>query len=331
ADSKLISKEEYEKKSANELFNKYYYATSGVSLIELAGLQYTNFAIYDSENNNYETASVAVKKGYFLNSSQRNKYLLKYVLGHQLNNSDYNDLKLINNFKILCRYNNLKDKELSNEVIQNEFLRVIQSQLIKNSNYIEFDKSFTIIFNALIDTILKNDIAFDYHYELARLGYNNFQSKDYEMKHLCAAYNINSKNANLQNIILSYFSRLVEKNNDPNLVMKLMNEFIVKFDFLNGNNQFNNIRANCILEIAYQNLYVNDITTGEKYLKDFENIRNKNDSIVPAMYYVEKAYSVAASYYYKKGNKAKCRQLLKTGLIYAPDSFGLKQRLEQVN
>ena len=46
--------------------------------------------------------------------------------------------------------------------------------------------------------------------------------------------------------------------------------------------------------------------------------------------YIEKAYSFAAGIYYKKGNVAKARQTLKSGLIYSPDNFGLKLRLNQL-
>ena len=46
--------------------------------------------------------------------------------------------------------------------------------------------------------------------------------------------------------------------------------------------------------------------------------------------FIEKAYSFAAGIYYKKGNIAKAKQTLKNGLIYSPDNFGLKLRLNQL-
>lgn len=45
---------------------------------------------------------------------------------------------------------------------------------------------------------------------------------------------------------------------------------------------------------------------------------------------VERAYGQAAGVYYKKDNYAKAKQLVKAGLIYAPSSFGLQQRLNQL-
>jgi hypothetical protein len=330
-DAKLISKDEYANSTANDLFDKYFYSKTGVSLIDLAGIQYSNYAIYDSKENDYEKGIMEIMKAYYLSPSERNKYLLKSMLVAQLRINDYSSQKQIGNLVALCRFNNLKEKEFSNEVINNEFLRVINSQLIKNSDYAQFDSSFKLIYQTINDSALKNEIAFDYHYELARLGYNNLKSKEYELEHLTEAYKINSKHANLQNLVLGYFARIVDKNNDPIAVMNLMKEFTSIFDFLTTNNHFNSIRVNSTLELAYQYLALNDIKKGEGYLKEFETICSKNDSLTAATYYVEKAYSVAASYYYKKGNKLKTRQLLQTGLKYAPDSFGLKQRLDQVN
>lgn len=328
ADSKLITKEESEKTSANELFKKYYYATSGLELEKMPGVQYFNYSVYYSEDKNYEKACSEIKKAYYLEPSERNTYLLQSVLAYQVSNNDYSDVKQVNNLLILCRFNNLKNKDVSNEAIHQEFDRVLNDQLIKNSDYEKFDASFEKIYTALHDTVLKNEIAFDYHYELSRLGLINLKDKSYELKHLNAAYQLNPKHINLQNIILSYFSKQVDKTNDPAAILKTMTYFSSSFNFLNENNQYNVIKANCFLEMAYQSFSLNDIKQGEDYLKDFE-ILCTNNKLEPNERYVEKAYAQAASYYYKKGNSVKTRQLLNTGIKYAPENFGLRMRLSQ--
>ena len=74
----------------------------------------------------------------------------------------------------------------------------------------------------------------------------------------------------------------------------------------------------------------NNIIKGENYLKEFETLMNLKKDILVDDSFIEKAYSFAAGVYYKKGNLVKTKQTLKTGLIYAPDSFGLKIRLNQL-
>lgn len=328
-DSKTISKQEYESTEINVLFNKYYFSSENISLIQLIGLQYSNYGLYDFEDKNYDIAISELKKAYFLYPSERNKYTLKLFLSYQIANNSYNDQKQVDNLAILCRYNSLKDADISNENIKGEFLRIIQSQLIDNSDFLKFEKSHSIISKALTDSGLINDIDFSYHLELARLGYVNSKDPEFEMKHLQEAFKINPNNANLRSIILGYFERMVHKCSEVKSILYLTDEYSRKFDFLNDNNEFNSIKANCLLELSYQRFSLNDISKGESFLKDFEDFCELKKELKPNPAFVERAFSVAASAYYKKGNYSKSKQFLKTGLKYAPDNFGLKQRLSQ--
>lgn len=328
-DSKLISKEEFDTTNINVLFNNYYFSSTPVSLVQLAGMQYGNYGIYNLDDKNYENAISEFKKAYFLNKSEGSKVTLKTVLAYQVGIGNYSDQKQVHNLALLCRYNNLKDKEISNEFIKSEFYRVIQTQLIDNSQYQKMDSSFTLISNTLTDSSLKKDISFNYHYELARLGYNGSKDHEYEMFHLKSAFYINPNNANLQSIILGYFGLKIQKNNDPKNILGIMEEFSNTFDFINKNSLYNGIKANCLLELSYQYFSTNEVSKGENHLKEFEILCTQNKTTEPNTAFVEKAYAAAAAKYYKKGDYARSKQFLKTGLLYAPNNFGLKQRLSQ--
>jgi hypothetical protein len=328
--SKLISKSEYESNTANQLFDKYYFSSKGLTLPEVVSLQYSNYSIYHLEEKKYTEAIDEIKKAYYFNSYDRNKYILKSTLIFNVQNNKYEKKEQVENLALLCRFRIQNDDELSNEFIKNEFLRLTESQLINNSNYSLYDESYKTIIQEVSDTVLNNEISYSYHHELARLGYLNNKDSAYELPHLRGAYKINPKNANLQGIILSYLEREVKGKNDPKDIIKLMDIYSKYFDFTNDNNGFNGVKANCILELSYQSFAVNDIIKGENYLKEFESLMNTKKETQPNDNYVEKAYSFAAGIYYKKGNVAKARQTLKSGLIYSPDNFGLKLRLNQL-
>lgn len=328
--SKLISKSEYESNTANQLFDKYYFSSKGLTLPEVVSLQYSNYSIYYLEEKKYSEAIDEIKKAYYLNPYDRNKYILKSTLIFNVQNNKYEKKEQVENLALLCRFRIQNDDELSNEFLKNEFLRLTESQLINNSNYSLYDESYKIIIQEVSDTVLNNEISYSYHHELARLGYLNNKDSAYELPHLRAAYNINPKNANLQGIILSYLEREVKGKNDPRDIIKLMDLYSKYFDFTNENNGFNGVKANCILELSYQSFAVNDINKGETYLKEFENLMNTKKDTKANDTFIEKAYSFAAGVYYKKGNIAKARQTLKNGLIYSPDNFGLKLRLNQL-
>lgn len=330
-DSKLISKEEYENKPAAELFNKYYFDSNGLSLLELAGVQYSNFAIYHSTDENYAKALCEIKKACFLSANERNKYLLEHVASYLVINNSYSEKKDVQNLCILCRFNGQNEKEVSNEKIKYEFGRIIQEQLINNSNESEFENSYNIISSCVSDSALKNELSFYFHYEMARVGYQKQKSKEFEIPHLKKAYAIKSKNSDLQAIIRAYCANQIDVTTEPKMIMATLNEFNSTFDFLNTDQAFNSVRANCLLELCYQNYMLNLITQGETYRNEFEQLADSQENFKPAERYVEKAYSTAASYYFKKGNKNKTREILKKGISYAPQNFGLQIRLNQVH
>jgi len=328
--SKLISKSEYESNTANQLFDKYYFSSKGLTLPEVVSLQYSNYSIYHLEEKKYTEAIDEIKKAYYFNSYDRNKYILKSTLIFNVQNNKYEKKEQVENLALICRFRIQNDDELSNEFIKNEFLRLTESQLINNSNYSLYDESYKTVIQEVSDTVLNNEISYSYHHELSRLGYLNNKDSAYELPHLRGAYKINPKNANLQGIILSYLEREVKEKNDPRDIIKLMDIYSKYFDFTNDNNGFNGVKANCILELSYQSFAINDIVKGENYLKEFESLMNTKKETQPNDNYIEKAYSFAAGIYYKKGNVAKARQTLKSGLIYSPDNFGLKLRLNQL-
>ena len=75
-----------------------------------------------------------------------------------------------------------------------------------------------------------------------------------------------------------------------------------------------------------------NIPRGEKYQQLFEQMyeTNKNISLL-SLESVGRAYSEACVYYFKKGQKAKAKQLLDKGLQIVPNDFQLKMRKQMIN
>lgn len=330
-DSKMISQEEYSASNVNDLFNKYYFLQKGLTIQELAGIQYSNYAVYYCQKSEYEKASLEMKKAYYLAPNERHKYMLVDVLKATVSNEDYKDGKNVDNLIILCRYNKINDKEVTNASIKSEFTRLLHTQLISQSDNSLFERSYNSIKPVISDTVLRKEISFLFHYELARLGFNNFKDVEYQMEHLSQAYYANSKDMDLRQLIMASLARQVEINSSVSNIMNLLKEYDGKFGFLKEHAAFNSVKGNCLLELAYQHLMMNEISKGESYIAEFESLCSKDKDIKASDRFVERAYSTAATYYFKKGNKVKTKQLLKKGIEYAPENFGLKIRLNQLN
>jgi hypothetical protein len=328
-EAKLISDEELQNNPSDLLFNKYYFSKNGLSIQELAGIQYSNYAYYYLEKQEYEKALPEAKKAYYLNPINRNRYMLLAILQYLVSNNNYKRKKDVENLALLCRFNHLNKQEVSDEAIRHEFGRLTYEQLITASDFKEYDHSFDMIHACIQDTALRNDVAFNYHYELARLGNISYKPRDYEIPQLKAAYDINPKHVDLHHIVLSYFSRISENNNDPARIMKDIELFTSNFDFLLKDAAFNNVKARCLLEHAYQAFMLQQAGRGEAELRKFERLYSENAALNPGERFIEKAYSEGAAFYFKKGNRAMARELLKTGMKYAPDNFGLQMRYKQ--
>ena len=330
--SKVISQQEFDTKSVRQLFEKYYYSSTSISLKNLAGIQYSNYGLYSVDDQDYENAAKEFKKACYLNADERGRYLLRTSLLTLVNNNGYKELKTVKQLSLLCRYNQYGDADISDEYIKNEFLRVKDQQLITDTDHEKFDKSFGMLNEAIKDSTLKRELAFLYHYELARLGYMNLKPDNYVLEHFREAYILKPDHANLQTLIIAHFGQRIEKNKQMDQVQKQIGEYGGTFGFLNENKHFLAVKANCCLELAYQNFVLKNSTKGEEYFKAFEDLcseGNKNE-VEANTYYVEKAYSEAAGFYFKKGNKVKAKQVLQKGLNYAPNSFALRLRLSQL-
>lgn len=330
--SKVISQNEFESKTMRQLFEKYYYSSNAISLKELAGIQYSNYGLYYGDDQEYGKAAKEFKKAYYLNSDERGRYLLKSSLAYLLDNVGYKDMGQVKNLGLLCHFNNNGDADVSDEFIKNEFLRLKEVQLINETDEDKFTGSFSLIKKELKDTALRNELEFMYHYELARIGYVNLKPDVYVMEHFQKAYSLKPEQANLQALILAHFGQRIDKNKQMEEVQKTIAEYAKTFEFLNDNKHFLSIKANCSLELAYQGFVLKDAQSGEKYLKEFETLcADGNKKQVEAdTYFVEKAYSEAAGFYFKKGNRNKAKQILQNGLTHAPNNFALKVRLSQL-
>jgi uncharacterized protein YqgQ len=327
--SKLISKEEFEGNSSTKLFEKFYFASGATSLQALVGIQYNNYALYAIDEQLNKEALQYIKKAYYLNPCARSKHLLKYILFNNLNMTNYSSAADIDNLEILFRFYNLKDKDVSIDLIKNEYGRMLNTQLVENSAYQTCQEFHEKLLSTLQDTVLKNELNFIYAYELARLGLINGNDYKTTTKYLATAYTIKPKNANLQAFILENFGHTIKKTNDVDFILETIDSFEKQFNFLDSNYLFNTAKANVYLELAYQNFYLYYIQKGDSYLNFCDKLIHQKGA-EPDNEFVEKAYAEVASYYFKKGNYSKAKTYLKNGLLIAPNSFGLQQRLKLI-
>lgn len=100
-ESKVIPKSELEASGAAAVFNKYYFSKSGVSMLQLAGFQYSNFAVYAMQDNRSDKALPEMKRSYFLSPSERNRSILKMALIQFIDDNKYETQEQVEAFGLL--------------------------------------------------------------------------------------------------------------------------------------------------------------------------------------------------------------------------------------
>ena len=299
-------------------------------MLELASIQYSNFAIYNSDDAKYLEAYEESKKAYYLSPSQRNQFFLLGVAAKLMTDDRYETMDGVKYLAMVYKLYEIDNSETVNVEIRAEFGKMVEKQLVENSNYDMLEKSYKYFISQVTDSTLLADIKFIYHAEMARVGITNSRSFDTNYEYLKEAYAVNAKDANLKDLILTAVVRELLSGGDSEEGLKKIDSYIGDFSFLDSNNYFLSIKANCLLDIAYQKFYLREFKVGENYLKRFEQIGDRMEKLIYSADFIEKAYSQAAAEYYKLGKMAATRAILKRGLKYAPDSFGLKQRLQQL-
>jgi len=328
-DNKLISKSEYDLTSTDELFQEHFYKNTTIGLKELAGLQYGNDGIRSFMANEYKAAYLDFEKCYLFNPSKRISFLLEISLALLLYQTGYSSDDYA---KYLARMIPFTSKDLSVDMVTADFRNLTQWQLHLDANIDQYNESYTTLLMAISDSALRADISGIYNYEMARsyIIQNKFKEA---LPFAESAYAINPQNVEAQGIFIQCNMMLIDYGSISEHDFIQLNNVAQKHPDLKTNQLFNQARLEVCLELMSQAFYFGeDIQLGLKYREIFENeypIRLEAYGLVSPS--IVKAYSSGASYYFKKGQYSKARELLNKGLEYVPNNFELKDRLRVLN
>lgn len=328
--SKQISKQEYESSTADELFNKYFFSDKDISIRQLLGLQFFNYGVFCSDKKLYAEALEWFKKSYIVYPSRSVFYVMQNALYEQLNNNNkYASFYEVKDFVLLMRYAEQGQEEALKTSVVDEFIRIKNTQLI-NANDIElFRRSYQFIAKECKDTSIKKDIDYVYWYEMSRVALISGRTDSIDT-YLSNAYAVRPNNVDLRSLITHRVLGKISNYSDAKKVFEELELSIANYPFLLEHKDVRTVLSSCYLEMAYQAFRSQKSIQGENYLKSFESTMQDNTYYNINERYVEKSYSEACAYYYRKGDRQRAKSVIQRGLKFAPDNFGLKQRLAQI-
>lgn len=325
-DAKLISQEEYQSKGTNDLFNEYFIRNDSIPPEALASFQYRNSMIEYLDQRKYSAACSLQEKAWFLYPDATHTYLLLNDWLIYYSSLGKNDLNAVVTLGKLSRF---ETKGVAQDVIIGEFAQITQRQLLYDGNESLYDSSYHILMRYINDTSLRNEISFIYNFERGRILYNRMDYGD-ALPFTKNAYSLKPKNEDARNNFIQAFIHDVE-NETPDQRLTQINQTATQLPGILEDNLFSQFRLSTYLELIDNSYYNKQISAGENYMAEFEKVypaRNNKYHLIDSA--IERAYGTAASYYFKSGQTAKSKTVLEKGLVYVPNSYPLKNRLNAV-
>jgi len=323
-DNKLISSEEYNNRSVNELFEEYFFREENITIKELAGIQYSNDAIFKMARQKYEDAFYQLEKSYLFYPSEKTAFLLLYTAANVIERNDYSELKYADFIYKLSRY---EKYGITKNDILGEFGRITQTHLLYNGNTVLYDNFYNKIIENIENKDTKDEIAFVYNYERGRILNNQFKYGD-AIDFLEKAYDLKPGNSDAQNLFVNSLIKVYSRENEAEDILEILNNYSDKHPELMQNVQFAQLKLTIYLFLIDNSFIMKNAVLGEKYIDIFKELYpEKNDNYFNIDAYIVRAFSSAATYYFRRNMYTSSRNILLKGLEYVPGNYELKNRL----
>jgi len=214
-------------------------------------------------------------------------------------------------------------------MILGEFGRVTQDLLFSAGKKKQYEQYYRILDRSITHEKIKSDLAYYYQYENGHLLYTQGKYKD-ALPYFEKTLTLKPENLELQGIFLSTMAQTFNAKKNNLEIIKQLDDYNTRFTTLQANNHFNSMRATAYLLQFNMSYSMDKISEGDKYRTLFETVSNKYPDATIDANLIGQSYSNAAVYYYRKGQVGKARQLLATGLKYAPDNYELITRQRMI-
>lgn len=324
---KIISEQEVARNTTKELFNAYYFNTkSSITISGLAGLHYLNDGITLLQQENYEAAFHQFEKAYFLSQSPKAAYMLMHTGADAFLRHPNRDLKQA---ALLGKTSRYRAAGITDDMISGEFYKVIQDLLFNKNEKDLLADYYKELLLKVNNFNTKRELSFYYYFENGRYLYNQARYRD-ALPFFEEALKQKPTNQDAATIMINTLSQMGNSQAQTEEYSKKLIDYASSFTALNDNNLFNGLLASSLLMQQAIKFEEGKALEGESYRKNFEELYAKNPDVSLDSFLLGKAYSAAATFYFKKGQTKKAQEYLSYGLKLSPDNYELKTRQRMI-
>ena len=326
----VISSDERKASTEQQLFQKYYYSSTPITMRELLAIQYRNFAIYFSTQKKYEEADEAYTKALYIFNAENTRFQTLNNLLVLYNNNNSETEKQMKVFEQFVRFPDLSSDKAVNTYLLDSYSNLMFQCFVKEAKEKQFEAFHARVIASTRDQKFKKEIEYYFHFNKAVALFEVDSTYKDIKPHLTKAYAADTSSAKFKELLFSCLLVAIKRESTIDGVKKTMSEFESDFTFLKNDVKFQWYRSDVVLMQAYQAFELSDTKEGETALQLFREMVEAKPDVKFSEELLEKTYSTATICYYKKGNTAKAKSTAKEGLKYLPNNFTLKRQLSQL-
>jgi len=320
--SKVINRDDLTNASNEDIFNKYYFPSSGIGLKELAGLQYLNDAFYNFSRENFSHAFKQSLKSYYLYPSDQASTVILFLLSRCISETDY---KTVEDVSYLAFASRFVGEGLRKEDFTSEFNKLTEAVLIQKSQTALYDQMYAYLIERIDSGEVHDAVEMYYCLNKGKTFLTTFRIKEallyFEKALLIEPESIEIQSYAVQSLALSFSTAPSQE------VVNNLENFELRFPVMQTNQAFITLQMLGYLRLGEEKFDFNKPSEGEALIKKFENLFHLHSGTSIDYETVGNAYSAAAVYYFKRENTAMARSYLNRGLRISPDNYKLIYRL----
>lgn len=316
-----------QKENGNDLFDRYFIKLNNTDMRGLVGYQYVNEAVNHMIGQRFQQVYDLTTKAMMLTPMDELKTLKEESLILSLSQEDKTSTKRA---RLLAEYYNTTTNNNKKNLVADEFKLTLYQCIFS-----AFPKpdSLLPIYETLTSNIKDEEMRMVIS-DLYATSYSEYLRSNDDLEgffdFILTSYTRGIRSNYLKIHIQDMISRMSQAFIYSEQGLQDYDSIAFKYPVLNEFDDFRLISCSLWLKKSEEAFRSGQVAVGDEYLTKFENSEfSKNSTNYrcnPAS-----ACSVAASWYFRKGNTAKARAYLNKGLKYDPNNWELKKKLSEIS
>jgi hypothetical protein len=323
---KLITEQDIQQKGVEQVFNEFYLAEDTPELIQLIGSLYYNYAMVEADRLRYMQAYELLKKSSFLYPRRNTTSFLMIFAATILTGAD---IKHKETYRVFSDLEKFMAFGISRQAIIDQSHSYLDMAK-KSGQHQLIDSAYLWMYQDFNDSIIKDELKFTYHFNKTLRLLSNYWDNE-ALEYLEITYRMRPFDDNVNTLMMQFLSKKLQSGWSIESNYHSVKEFAERFESLPENQNFLMLYQITLLETIDHHFLSRNFDSAEKFRKEFEQ-KFSPESIASSeiLGYFEQVYSRASLLYYHEKRISRAREVLTSGLKYAPNSYELNSKLNQL-